>query len=124
VILSGAVGVGLPTGDGHHFLEILQPGDVFGESSPAPASGRATDLVALEPTRTVMLPPDLLERLERDDPALAFRLARNLVTVLRQRVDDLHARGAEWMRRERRQLERDQTIPPAFTPIPPQEAFR
>ncbi|MCK6570866.1 GNAT family N-acetyltransferase [Myxococcota bacterium] len=124
VILSGSVGVGLPTGDGHHFLEILRPGDVFGESSPAPAGGRVTDLVALEPTRAVMLPPDLLERLERDAPALAFRLAHNLVTVLRQRVDDLHMQGAEWMRRERRQLERDQTIPPACTPSPSQEAFR
>ena len=112
VILSGSLGVGLPTGDGYHFLELLGPGDVFGEPQVPPAAGRASDLVALEETRTVMLPENLIERLQRDQPALAMRLAQNLVAVLRQRVDDLHRRSAEWMQRERHQLIREQTIPP------------
>lgn len=112
VILSGSLGVGLPTGDGYHFLEILRPGDVFGEAHTPPAEGRASDLVALEDTRTVMLPADLIERLQQDHSLLAIRLAQNLVGVLRQRVDDLHRRSAEWIRRERNQLMRDQTIPP------------
>lgn len=112
VILSGSLGVGLPTGDGYHWLELLKPGDVFGEAHTPPASGRASDLVAIEETRTVMLPADLIERLQRDHSGLAVRLAQNLVGVLRQRVDDLHRRSAEWVRRERQQLIREQTIPP------------
>lgn len=112
VILNGRVGVGLPTGDGYHYLELLRPGDVFGEAHVPPEGGRASDLVALEETRAVMLPADLIERLQQDHSALAVRLAQNLVAVLRQRVDDLHRRSAEWVRRERQQLMREHTIPP------------
>lgn len=112
VILSGSLGVGLPTGNAHHWLEFLKPGDVFGEANTPPAGGRASDLIAMEETRTVMLPADLIERLQRDHTMLAVRLAQNLVSVLRQRVDDLHRRSAEWVRRERQQLIREQTIPP------------
>jgi CRP-like cAMP-binding protein len=93
-------------------LEILRPGDVFGELSAPPADGRASDLVALEDTQTVMLPADLIQRLQRDHVGVALHLAQNLVNVLRQRVDDLHLRSAEWTRRERSQLLREQTIPP------------
>ena len=112
VLLEGSLGVGLHVGDGYHWLEILRPGDVFGEPSLPPAGGRATDLVALDRTRTVMLPADLIERLQKDRPELAARLSRNLVEVLRQRLDDLHRRSADWIRRERNIRTRENTLLP------------
>jgi len=121
VVLSGRLGVGLPTHDGWHWLGLLGPGDVFGdpESSPgteAPSPARAADLVALEDSETALLPPNLIERVARDDPALAMRLSANLIKVLRQRVDDLHWRGARWAAQERDRLQSCETIPPAGRP--------
>jgi CRP-like cAMP-binding protein/GNAT superfamily N-acetyltransferase len=111
VLLEGRMGVGLPTGDGWHWLEILGPGDVFGEPE-AINEGRATDLVALEDSRAALLSENLLERTTRKDPELAILLQRNLVGILRQRVDDLHRRGAAWVLQTRERLVREQTIPP------------
>ncbi len=112
LVLSGRLGVGLPTHDGWHWLEILGPGDVFGEPEAPPATGRATDLVALEDTRVALLSENLITRTTEKDPALAARLATNLVSVLRQRVDDLHRRSAAWITQERDRLTREHTIPP------------
>ena len=97
VVLAGRLGVGVPRGDGHHWVELLQPGDVFGDLEPDGAE-RHVELVALEPTRTALLSENLVEKLGRKDPALAMRLSMNLVAVLRQRVDDLHRRGAAFHR--------------------------
>ena len=93
VILRGRMGVGIPSDDGHHWVELFGAGDVFGEPD-APPLGRAADLVALSPCDAAFLPADIVERLERKKPALAMKLARNLMAVLRQRVDDLHRRAA------------------------------
>ncbi len=112
LVLSGRLGVGLPTHDGWHWLEILGPGDVFGEPDAPPAAGRATDLVALEDTRVALLSENLIARTTERDPTLAARLAINLVGVLRQRVDDLHRRSAAWILQERGRLTRQHTIPP------------
>jgi CRP-like cAMP-binding protein/GNAT superfamily N-acetyltransferase len=112
VVLSGRLGVGLPTHDGWHWLEILGPGEVFGETEVPPPEGRATDLVALEPTQTVLLSENLIAKAARQDPELAIRLTSNLVAGLRQRVDDLHRRAAALAAQERNRLIREQTIPP------------
>ncbi len=93
VVLEGRLGVGVPREDGHHWVELLGPGDVFGDLEPL-SGQRHVELVALEPTRTALLSENLVEKLARKDAALAMRLSMNLVAVLRQRVDDLHRRGA------------------------------
>ena len=98
VILKGRIGAGLPVDAGHHWLELFGPGDVFGEAAPV-ASTRSVDLVAMEDCHAALLPEDIVDRLESKDPALAMRVARNLVAVLRRRVDDLHLMTAEHLRR-------------------------
>jgi CRP-like cAMP-binding protein/GNAT superfamily N-acetyltransferase len=95
VILRGRLGVGIPISDSHHWVEILESGDVFGELQRPPKGGRATDLVSMETCALAFLPDDIVERLERNNPILAMRLARNLLSVLRQRVDDMHRLAAE-----------------------------
>ncbi len=117
VVLDGRLGVGVPTEGGWHWLELLGPGDVFGDPEPGGALPRAVELVALEPTRTALLTENVVEKLGRHDPALAMRLAMNLVTVLRQRVDDLHRRGVA-----SRGLGVD--LGRALTPLPAEELAR
>lgn len=111
VVLSGRLGVGLPTHDGWHWLELLGPGDVFGQPEPLPG-GQATDVVALEDAATALLDPNLIQRIARAHPESAIQLATNLVAVLHQRVDDLHRRSADQAVRERDKLIRAETIPP------------
>ncbi len=93
VVLSGRLGVGVPRDGGWHWVEILSAGDVFGDLEPVRGE-RHVELVALEPTQTALLSQNLVEKLARKDASLAMRLSMNLVAVLRQRVDDLHRRGA------------------------------
>ena len=93
VILEGRVGVGVPLPEGHHWLELFGPGEVFGEPE-APPVGRAADLVAIENVEVALLPEDIVERLEHRNPSVAMRLAKNLVAVLRQRIDDMHRLSA------------------------------
>lgn len=112
VVLSGRLGVGLPTHDGWHWVEILGPGDVFGETETPPAEGRAADLVALEPTQTALLSENLIARTAHAEPELALRLTHNLAAVLAQRVDDLHRRSVAWAVQDRERLTREHTIPP------------
>lgn len=97
VVLSGRLGVGVPRDGGWHWVEILSPGDVFGDLEPL-CGERHVELVALEPTQTALLSQNLVEKLSRTDASLAMRLSMNLVAVLRQRVDDLHRRGAAFHR--------------------------
>lgn len=112
VVLRGRLGLGLPTHDGWHWVELVQAGEVFGEPDAVDAQSRATDLVALEDATIAILRPNLIERLSRGHPELAIRLSRNLVTILHQRVDDLHRRSAAWAERDRDRLVREHTIPP------------
>jgi CRP-like cAMP-binding protein/GNAT superfamily N-acetyltransferase len=95
VLLRGRLGVGIPVSDGHHWVEILDAGDVFGEIKLPPKDGRVADLVSIEPCAVVLLPDNIVERLEHTNPKLAMRLASNLLAVLRQRVDDMHRLTAE-----------------------------
>ncbi len=113
VVLSGRVGVGLPIEGGWHWLEVLGPGDVFGDPRGGDAD-RAVDLVCVEPARTALLSENLIEKIAHKDAPLAIRVSSNLIAVLRQRVDDLHRRGAAWVAHERQRLVRERTLPPGL----------
>jgi len=101
VILRGRLGVGIPVSNGHHWVEILESGDVFGELKLPPQEGRAADLVSVDPCALAFLPENIVERLERNNPKLGMKLARNLLAVLRQRVDDMHRLAAERIQEHR-----------------------
>lgn len=114
IVRSGRVGVGVPVDDGHHWLELLHAGDVYGELGGAGPARRASELVALAETEVVVLPADLLERLESAEPGLAMTVARNLLRIMAWRVDDLHRRHAFGVRRDRDRLARERTVPPGM----------
>lgn len=114
IVRTGRVGVGVPVDDGHHWLELLHAGDVYGELGGAGPARRASELVALAETEVVVLPADLLERLDSAERGLAMTVARNLLRIMAWRVDDLHRRHAFGVRRDRDRLARERTVPPGI----------
>jgi CRP-like cAMP-binding protein len=92
LILDGRVAVEVASADGDRAtLNVLSPGDYFGELSLVNASGdrrRTATVVALELTRTLVVDVDTFDRLRSAQPAFD----RLLVTALASRVEQLSGR--------------------------------
>jgi CRP/FNR family cyclic AMP-dependent transcriptional regulator len=92
LVAEGRVAVEVGTADGDRAtLNILSPGDYFGELSLVGAADdrrRTATVVALEPTRTLSLDVRTFERLRTTQPAFD----RLLVSALAGRVEQLSAR--------------------------------
>jgi len=87
VVLSGCLGASVGEGAHQRYVGVLQPGDPFGELHGLGAGRRTADVVALDKTEVLLLPPHLLEDLAESNPAKGLRLARNLLRVLALRLD-------------------------------------
>jgi len=85
VVISGSLGVALGP-DSDHVVAILGPSQPFGELQALGPGERSADIFALERSEVMLLPPDLVDRIGRTDPALGFRLARRMLQVLGQRL--------------------------------------
>ncbi len=85
VVLSGSLGVVLAE-VGSHVLAVLGPSEPFGELQALGPGERSADVVALERSEVLLLPPNFVDRVGREDPELGFRLARRLLQVLGQRL--------------------------------------
>jgi CRP-like cAMP-binding protein len=92
LVAEGRVAVEVGTADGDRAtLNILSPGDYFGELSLVGAADdrrRTATVVALEPTRTLSLDVRTFERLRTTQPAFD----RLLVSALAGRVEQLSGR--------------------------------
>ncbi len=85
VVLSGSLGVVLAEAS-RHVVAVLGPSEPFGELQALGPGERSADVVALERSEVLLLPPDFVDRVGRADPELGFRLARRLLEVLAQRL--------------------------------------
>jgi CRP-like cAMP-binding protein/SAM-dependent methyltransferase/predicted GNAT family N-acyltransferase len=85
VVLSGSLGVVLGEASSH-VLAVLGPSEPFGELQALGPGERSADVVALERSEVLLLPPDFVDRVGRADPELGFRLARRLLGVLGRRL--------------------------------------
>lgn len=85
VVLSGSLGVAVGE-DGGHVVAVLGPSQPFGELQALGAGERSADVMALERSEVLLLPPDLVDRVWKTDKDLGFRLARRLLQVLGQRL--------------------------------------
>ncbi len=85
VVLSGSLGVVLAEA-GNHVLAVLGPSEPFGELQALGPGERSADVVALERSEVLLLPPNFVDRVGRVDPELGFRLAQRLLQVLGQRL--------------------------------------
>lgn len=87
VVLSGCLGASVGEGAHQRYVGVLQPGDPFGELHGLGTGRRTADVVALDRTEVLLLPPHLLDDLAKTDPAKGLRLAHNLLRVLAIRLD-------------------------------------
>ncbi len=98
LLLRGRLGVTIEEGERPFFLTILQPGDVFGEMSNFVTSGRTATLLALEETEVLLLPHNLIQKLEQLDAEIARKVKDNLTNILAQRLDAMNRQVAGFMR--------------------------
>jgi|GEM_PF-297731 len=85
VLISGSLGVEYSAGGTPRIINVIQPGELFGEISSLGGERRTANLVALERSEAFLFPSDLLERVERADTALGFTLAKKILKILATR---------------------------------------
>lgn len=95
VILSGALGVTLEETEHPHYVAVLRQGQLCGEMAGLVAGGRTASLIALEDSELILLPHNLLEKLEKRDLGAAYKLSRNLNRLLGQRLSAMNRRYLE-----------------------------
>ena len=80
-------------------LSVLGPGHSFGEFGLLADGRHAATVTAREELHTWVLTPEVLTRLETEDPSLALRLwqaiSRDAYTRIRSQMDEIAARGAD-----------------------------
>jgi len=90
LILEGRVGVSFDFRRNPHMVAVLGPGEVCGEMSSLLGTERTASVTALEETRLLFLPADLLERLARKSPEAGARAGRNLAAILASRLHGMN----------------------------------
>ena len=86
VILEGRLGVSFDFRRNPHIIAVLGEGEVCGEMSSLLGTDRTANLVALEESRILFLPSNLLERLAKKDASAAARAGRNLAAIIASRL--------------------------------------
>jgi len=98
LILRGRLGLTMEQGERPFFVSVLQPGEVFGTLDEIPSTPPDARLLALEDTELLVLPPELIARLELQSPGLVQRLRHNLGGIVASRLDATHRQVAGFMR--------------------------
>lgn len=84
VVIAGMVEISVSTGDGRKIsLNIMAPGNCFGEMSLLDGSPRSADAVAIAPSSLLAVPRDAFLNAARANPDLALALARMLAERIR-----------------------------------------
>lgn len=89
VLLSGSLGVEVSAGGASRIVNVIHPGESFGEVSRLCNGRRTADLVALEKSQAFLLPSDFLERVCRASPDLGLKLTQRLLKTLAVRIVNL-----------------------------------
>jgi SAM-dependent methyltransferase/GNAT superfamily N-acetyltransferase len=87
VILSGKVGVTMDDGDSPHYVAVLGAGEVCGEMASLLRAGRTAHTMAIEDSEALLLPHNLLDKLQKKDMEAALRVSRNLNCLLSMRLE-------------------------------------
>ena len=85
LLLSGGLGVEATVGGTSRIINVIRPGEPFGEIHTLGSSHRTADIVALEKSQVLLLPNDFLERVSRSDTQLGLKLSKRLLKILAQR---------------------------------------
>jgi len=89
VLLSGSLGVEVSIGGVSRIINVILPGEPFGEITSLGGSRRTADLVALEESQAFLFPFDFLERVSRADSELGLKLAKRLLKTIATRFVNL-----------------------------------
>ena len=89
VLISGCLGVEISVDGVSRIINVILPGEPFGEISSLGGGRRTADLVALEKSQALLLPFDFLERVCRADTELGLKLAKRLLKTLATRFVNL-----------------------------------
>jgi CRP-like cAMP-binding protein len=89
VLLSGSLGVEVSEGGVSRIINVISPGEPFGEISRLSGGRRTADLVALEKSQALLLPSDFLGRVCRADLGLGLKLTQRLLRTLAARFVNL-----------------------------------
>ena len=100
LLVSGRLGIHLNSGPNPHFIAVLGPGEVFGESAAHNDGERTAYVSALEKSEVMLLPPDFVDRARKKDEAVAYQLARNMNEMFARRLKRTNELLASFMRRE------------------------
>jgi len=92
LLLSGKFGVTLEGDPEPFFFSVLVPGEICGEMAGYLGGGRSASLVALEDSEVLLLPENLVAKLERRDAAVGLRIRDNLAAILAWRLDAMNHR--------------------------------
>jgi SAM-dependent methyltransferase len=82
VLLSGSLGAEVSVGGVSRIINVISPGEPFGEINCLSGGRRTADLVALEKSQAFLFPSDFLERVCRADPGLGLKLTQRLLKTL------------------------------------------
>jgi ubiquinone/menaquinone biosynthesis C-methylase UbiE len=82
VLLSGSLGVEVSADGASRIINVILPGEPFGEISSLGGGRRTADLVVLEKSQAFLFPTDFLERVERADSGLGLKLSKRLLKTI------------------------------------------
>ncbi len=85
LLLTGSLGVEVTVGGNARIINVIQPGEPFGEIHSLGGGRRTADIVALEKSQVLLLPYDFLERVSRSDTKLGLKLSKRLLKILAKR---------------------------------------
>jgi ubiquinone/menaquinone biosynthesis C-methylase UbiE/CRP-like cAMP-binding protein/GNAT superfamily N-acetyltransferase len=89
VLLSGSLGVEVSVGGISRIINVILPGEPFGEIRSLGGGQRTADLIALEKSEALLLPFDFLERVCLADTELGLKLSKRLLKTLVTRFVNL-----------------------------------
>jgi serine phosphatase RsbU (regulator of sigma subunit) len=111
VVIDGALRIH----DGDVVLNVLGPGDCFGELAALDASPRSASITAASDALLARLDGDVLRRFIRREPSVAASVIHGLCDSIRHRVDDVTA-GARRRQALEHELEIGRKIQAGFLP--------
>lgn len=89
VLLAGSLGVEVVVDGVARIINVILPGEPFGEISSLGGGQRTVNVVALEDSHAFLFPYDFLERVSRADTGLGLKLAKRLLKILAVRYVNL-----------------------------------
>lgn len=91
-LVSGSLGVEAVMAGVSRIINVIEPGEPFGEIGSLGGGQRTAAIVALEQSTACILPYDFLERVSRANAGLGLKLAKRLLKVIATRF--AHLAGA------------------------------